>query len=136
MTPRDGEAVAVAEIVGVAAPETMIDWVPAVLLLKAHLTMTVYVPGLTFDQAADCSEVVPDRAAWRPWLKFAWLLVSSEAVPQPPVGAVREHAVVVTETVDPEVLTEMPGAAAAGPAVRASGSAATAATVRPERRSG
>ena len=33
-------------MVGVAvAAETMTDCVPAVLLLKAHITMTVYVPG-------------------------------------------------------------------------------------------
>ncbi|GAA2514690.1 hypothetical protein GCM10010423_02170 [Streptomyces levis] len=43
------------------------------------------------------------------------------------------HALVVTDTVEPVVLTEMPGPAAAGTAARARGSAA-AAMVRPERR--
>ncbi|GHD06930.1 hypothetical protein GCM10010313_25520 [Streptomyces violarus] len=45
------------------------------------------------------------------------------------------HALVVTDTVEPVVLTEMPGPAAAGTAARARGRAA-AATVRPVRRTG
>ncbi|GAA4005123.1 hypothetical protein GCM10022232_50770 [Streptomyces plumbiresistens] len=53
-------------------------------------------------------------------------------MPQLPLTWVQ--ALVVTETVEPVVLTEIPETAAAGVAVRASGSAA-AATVRPERRS-
>ncbi len=31
--------------------------------------MTVYVPGLMPDQEADCPELVPDSATWRPWAK-------------------------------------------------------------------
>lgn len=50
---------------------------------------------------------VPDRVTWRPWAKLPWLLVSSEAVPQLPLIWV--HALVVTDTVEPVVLTEMPG---------------------------
>jgi hypothetical protein len=109
----------------------MTDWVPAVEPLE-HTTMTVYVPGLTPDQAADCSAAVPDRETWRPWAKFAWRLLSSEAVPQLPLTLVQ--ALVVTETVDPVVLTEIPETAAAGPAARVKGRAEAAATVRPERR--
>jgi hypothetical protein len=54
MTPRDGAAVALGRAVadGTAERETMTVWVPAVLLLE-HTTMTVYVPGPMFDQAAD-----------------------------------------------------------------------------------
>ncbi len=94
MTPRDGEAEADAaeRVDGEGAAETMTDWVPAVLCRPSTLTMTVYVPGLTLDQAADWSVVVPDSATWRPWAKLAWLLVRSEAVPQlPPLspGAAR-----------------------------------------------
>ncbi|GAA3772171.1 hypothetical protein GCM10022403_004320 [Streptomyces coacervatus] len=62
--------------------------------------------------------------------------MSSEAVPQLPLLPVWEHALVVTETVDPLVLTEIPDAAAAGTAARASGNAAAAAAVRAERRNG
>jgi hypothetical protein len=131
MTPRDGEAVA--EIVGVETGETMTDWVPAVLPLE-HTTTTVYVPGLTFDQPADWRELDPVSAAWRPCEKFTWLLLRSEALPKLPL--IRVHALVVTETVDPLVLTEMPGPADACPAIRVSGSAAAAAAVRPVRRSG
>ncbi|GAA1420027.1 hypothetical protein GCM10009601_17780 [Streptomyces thermospinosisporus] len=50
--------------------------------------------------------------------------MSSEAVPQLPLIWV--HAVVVTDTVDPEVLTEMPAAAAGGARERASAAAAAA----------
>ncbi|GGT82240.1 hypothetical protein GCM10010256_47720 [Streptomyces coeruleorubidus] len=46
------------------------------------------------------------------------------------------HVLVVTDTVEPVVLTEMPGPAEAGTEARARGSAAAAATVRPERRTG
>ncbi|GGU65921.1 hypothetical protein GCM10010259_65300 [Streptomyces daghestanicus] len=136
MTPRDGEAVAemVGRFVGVGAAdrETITVWVPAVLLFE-HMTTTVYVPGLTPDHAAVWLVLVPERATWRPWAKDAWPLVSREAVPQAPL--IWAQAAVVTETVDPVVLTEIPGPAAAGPAVRARGSAA-AATIGPERRSG
>ncbi|BBC29912.1 hypothetical protein SGFS_012060 [Streptomyces graminofaciens] len=58
----------VAEMVGVA--ETMIDWVPAVVP-SLHTTITVYVPELTFAQAADWVTLVPDSVACRPWEKFA-----------------------------------------------------------------
>jgi hypothetical protein len=60
--------------------------------------------------------------------------VSSEALPKllPLLG----QALVVTETVEPLVLTEIPEpTATADEAARVSGSAAAAATVRPERRS-
>ena len=43
--------------------------------------MTVYVPGPTFDQAADWLALVPVSVAWRPWEKFACPLESSEALP-------------------------------------------------------
>ncbi|GAA4309891.1 hypothetical protein GCM10023086_29460 [Streptomyces venetus] len=134
MTPRDGEAEAVgdADLEGVGAGETTTDWVPAVVPSE-QMTMTVYVPGETFDQAADWLVDVPERVTWRPWAKLPWLLVRSEAVPQLPLTWVQE--LVVTDTVEPVVLTEMPGPAAAGTAARARGSAA-AATVRPERRTG
>jgi len=77
MTPREaeaeaegeGEGEAVAEIVGLDAPETTMAWVPAVDPF-AQTTMTVNVPGLTFDQAADWPLLVPDNATWRPWEKF------------------------------------------------------------------
>ncbi|GHI09857.1 hypothetical protein Scel_81780 [Streptomyces cellostaticus] len=115
---------------GAAGAETMTDWEPAVEPLE-QTTTTVYVPGLTPDQAADWLMVVPDRAACRPWAKFAWRLLSSEALPQLPLFSV--HELVTTETVDPVVLTEIPEAAADGPASEA-GSAAAAARVRPERR--
>jgi hypothetical protein len=128
MTPREGEGEAVAETLGA---ETMTDWVPAVEPLE-HTTITVYVPGLTPAHAADWSETVPERETCRPWAKFACLLLSSEAVPQLPLTLV--HALVVTETVDPVVLTEIPETATAGPAARVNGSAEAAATVRPERR--
>ncbi len=85
---------------------------------------------MTFDQAADCDEALPDRATCRPWAKLVWLLLSSEAVPQLPLIWV--HADVVTETVEPVVLTEMPESAAAG-AASARVSAAAAAAVGPER---
>jgi hypothetical protein len=128
MTPREGEAVA--EMVGA---ETTMDWVPAVVPFW-HTTMTVYVPELTPDQLADCVLLVPVNGAWRPWAKFAWLLVSSEALPKLPL--LPGQALVVTVTDDPLVLTEIPEPhAAADPAARVSGSAAAAATVRPERRS-
>ncbi|BBC29911.1 hypothetical protein SGFS_012050 [Streptomyces graminofaciens] len=60
---------------------------------------------------------------------------SSEAVPKVPL-ALFGHALVVTLTVEPVVLTEIPETAAADWAAAASGSAAAATTVRPERRSG
>ncbi len=44
ITPREGAGLDVAEIVGVEEPETITDWLPAVMLL-AHTTITVYVPG-------------------------------------------------------------------------------------------
>lgn len=56
-------------------------------------------------------------------------------MPQTPVVRFWEHALVVTETVVPVVLTEIPDAAPAVPAVRARGRAAAAVTVRPERSS-
>jgi len=90
------------------------------------------VPGLTLDQAADCSVVVPDSDTCRPWAKLDWLLLSSEAVPQLPLLLVREQALVVTDTVDPLVLTEIPWATA-GVTARASGSAVAAAAVTPAR---
>lgn len=46
------------------------------------------------------------------------------------------QAVVVTDTVVPVVLTEIPGPAGAGAAARATGSTVAAARVAPERRSG
>ncbi|GAA2474222.1 hypothetical protein GCM10010276_06740 [Streptomyces longisporus] len=49
--------------VGVEAEETTTLWVPAVALLNAQTTVTVKVPGLTFDQAADCRAAVPESAA-------------------------------------------------------------------------
>ncbi len=97
---------------GAGRGDTTTDCVPAVLPLE-HTTITVYVPALTLDQAADCPADVPDSAAWRPCEKFAWPLLSSEAVPQWPLIWV--HAEVLTETVFPVVLTEIPSAAA-GPA--------------------
>lgn len=39
----------------------MTVWVPAVLLFE-HMTITVYVPGVMPDQAADCPEALPDSA--------------------------------------------------------------------------
>jgi hypothetical protein len=137
MTPRVGEGlalrvgVAVAEIVGLA--ETITDWVPAVVPFW-HITMTVYVPGLTFAQAADWRLLVPVNRAWRPWAKPDCPPASSDAWPKLPLAFMVGHALVVTVTVDPVVLTEIPVCAAAG-AARASGSAAAAARVRPERRS-
>ncbi|GAA3244700.1 hypothetical protein GCM10020256_70680 [Streptomyces thermocoprophilus] len=118
---------------GVAGAETITDWVPAVCWSE-QITITVYVPGPTSDQAADWLTPVPDRATWRPWAKLDWLLLSSDAVPQLPLICVQ--ALVTTDTVEPVVLTEMPEPrAAAGPAaVSASGNAAAAATVRPVRR--
>jgi hypothetical protein len=96
--------------------------------------MTVKVPGPTPVQAADWLLLVPVSGICRPWAKFACPLESSEASPKllPLLG----QALVVTETDVPLVLTEIPEpqATAAG-AARASGSAAVAATVRPERRS-
>jgi hypothetical protein len=77
--------------------------------------------------------LVPDNGIWRPWEKFICPLASSEAPPKllPLLG----QELVVTETLDPLVLTEIPEPkAVADGAVRVSGSAATAATVRPERR--
>ncbi|GHD86062.1 hypothetical protein GCM10010508_12330 [Streptomyces naganishii JCM 4654] len=59
----------VAEIVGVEEPETITDWLPAVMLL-AHTTITVYVPGLMLCQAADWLTFVPVNATWRPWVKL------------------------------------------------------------------
>ncbi|GGX54937.1 hypothetical protein GCM10010321_85230 [Streptomyces chartreusis] len=58
--------------------------------------------------------------------------MSSEAVPQLPFTFV--HELVVTETVDPVVLTEIPETAWACAAATNRGSAEAAATVRPERR--
>ncbi|GHB39667.1 hypothetical protein GCM10010377_33110 [Streptomyces viridiviolaceus] len=55
-------------------------------------------------------------------------------MPQLPFS--RAQAVVMTDTVDPLVLTEIPGPAETDPAAGARGSATAAATVRPERRSG
>lgn len=46
-------------MVGVAAV-TMTDWVPAVVP-SLHTTITVYVPGPTFAQEADCVVLVPVR---------------------------------------------------------------------------
>jgi hypothetical protein len=136
MTPRDGEGETVVEIVGVAGGAvgaTMIDWVPAVVP-SWQTTMTVKVPGPTPVQAADWLLLVPVSDICRPWAKFDCPLESSEASPKllPLLG----QALVVTETEVPLVLTEIPEphATAAG-AARASGSAAVAATVRPERRS-
>ncbi|GAA2474217.1 hypothetical protein GCM10010276_06730 [Streptomyces longisporus] len=58
-------------------------------------------------------------------------------MPHAPLLLREEHALVVTETVDPLVLTEIPvPCAAAGTAARASGSAAAAAAVRAERTTG
>lgn len=91
------------------------------------------MPGRTLDQAADCSVAVPVRETWRPWAKSDCLLFSSEAVPQLPLMLVL-HALVVTETVDPVVLTEIPETAAAEPAATGRKRAEAAATVRPERR--
>src|SRR3954466_4816679 len=125
ITPRDGEGEAVADGMraGGSAGETMTDWVPAVVPFE-HLTITVWVPESTSDQAADCSEPVPERATWRPWEKFDWSPASRDAVPQLPLSWA--HAVVVTETVEPVVLTEMPGPEAAGPASARGSAAATA----------
>ncbi|GAB3174604.1 hypothetical protein GCM10027162_20210 [Streptomyces incanus] len=103
--------------------------VPAVVPFE-HITITVWVPEPTSDQAADCPEPVPDRATWRPGEKFDWSLPSRDAVPQPPLCWA--HAVVVPETVEPVVLTKTPGPEEAGP-VSARGSATAAATVSPER---
>ncbi|GAA5035211.1 hypothetical protein GCM10023335_80690 [Streptomyces siamensis] len=78
--------------------------------------------------------LVPVSGIWRPWAKFACPLESNEAMPKllPLLG----HALVVTVTALPLVLTEIPDArATADGAARVSGSAAAAATVRPERRS-
>lgn len=86
-------------------------------------------------QAVDWLTVVPAKVAFRPSAKLPWLLVRSEPVPQTPVVRFWEHALVVTETVVPVVLTEIPDAAPAVPAVRARGRAAAAVTVRPERSS-
>ncbi|GGT39981.1 hypothetical protein GCM10010254_69810 [Streptomyces chromofuscus] len=118
-----------AEMVGVDGAETITDWVPAVLPF-AHMTTTVYVPGVTFVQAAFCRALEPVTGTRRPWAKVAWPLLRSEAVPQLPFSWVQ--ALVVTETVEPLVLTEIPEFAAAGPATRASGSAA-AVTAAPRR---
>nr|BBJ48937.1 hypothetical protein SAVMC3_15660 [Streptomyces avermitilis] len=108
----------------------MMDWVPAVEPF-AQTTTTVYVPGLTLDQTPDWLMFDPVSIARRPWVKFAWPLESSEALPRLPLNGV--HVVVATETLLPLVLTEIPEfqAAAAGEA-RVRGSAA-AATARPER---
>ncbi|BBC97766.1 hypothetical protein SRO_6590 [Streptomyces rochei] len=113
----------VAARVGEEPADTITDWLPAVLPLE-QTTTTVYVPGLTLDQAADWLIVVPDRATWRPCAKFAWLLVSRAAVPQLPLIWV--HALVTTETLDPVVLTEMPETAAEGAASTAGSTAAAA----------
>jgi len=122
----DGDGVAVAEIVGLVPVDTVMDWVPAVVPFS-QTTMTVYVPELTPDHEA-LWLLVPDSAAWRPWAKLVCPLDSSEALPPP------GHEVVFTWTVDPlEVTVICVFTAAAGPAVRASGSAAEAATVRPAR---
>ncbi|GAB2970489.1 hypothetical protein GCM10023080_037580 [Streptomyces pseudoechinosporeus] len=139
MTPRVGEGEGVrvgegdrggevvTEIVGLEPVDTVTDWVPAVVPF-AQTTMTVYVPELTPDQEALWLPALLVSGTWRPWAKLAWPLESSEA--SPPVG----HAVVFTWTVDPlEVTVICVFTAAAGPAVRASGSAAVAATVRPAR---
>ncbi|GGM08191.1 hypothetical protein GCM10010129_60140 [Streptomyces fumigatiscleroticus] len=76
---------------------------------------------------------MPDSGSWRPWAKVVWPLLSREAVPHR--SPIRLHAPVVTETVVPLVLTEIPEAATAAPAAGARGSAA-ATRVTPGRRSG
>ncbi|GGU16245.1 hypothetical protein GCM10010244_48660 [Streptomyces coeruleorubidus] len=52
MTPRDGEGEGDGDLVGEGAGETTTDCVPAVVPSE-QMTMTVYVPEVTFDQAAD-----------------------------------------------------------------------------------
>ncbi len=71
-------------LAGLAGAETITDWLPAVLPLE-QTTTTVYVPGLTDDQAADWLTEVPDSATCRPWAKLACRLVSRAAVPQLPL---------------------------------------------------
>ncbi|GHD06924.1 hypothetical protein GCM10010313_25510 [Streptomyces violarus] len=52
MTPPDGDADGDGDLVGEGVGETTTDWVPAVVPSE-QMTMTVYVPALTLDQAAD-----------------------------------------------------------------------------------
>ncbi|GAA3093676.1 hypothetical protein GCM10010449_16740 [Streptomyces rectiviolaceus] len=100
----------------------MTVWEPAAEP-SSQTTATVWVPVLTFRQEA----LPPVSDTCLPWAKLAWPLLISEA--SPPLG----QAAVVTVTVDPVAVTVIPAAANADGVVSASGSAAAAAMVRPER---
>ncbi|MGW4304082.1 hypothetical protein ACWEHT_30515 [Streptomyces sp. NPDC004646] len=78
--PREGEGAAALredvavgreaeEVVGAEAVPTVMDLVPALTPL-AQITITVYVPGPTPDQAADWLPAVPDSADRTPCSKL------------------------------------------------------------------